>query len=156
MFRAQVEDMLNRALNEMIPVPVVLDEKGHALIPVNGVSINMEYDERREKLYLYASLGSVPEGTPSAVYEAMLEADFMGADTAGGHIGLHGPTRILAYSLSLDMARLDVREMTNAFNLFVSNVAEWTVRVEELLDRPALLPEDSLFSGPMMGNVLWG
>ena len=156
MSRAQIEATLNRALHEMISAPVILDEKGYALTRVNGVSLNMEYDERREKLYLYASLGSVPEGTSSAVYEAMLEADFLGADTAGGHIGLHGATRILAYSLSLDVARLDEREMANAFNLFVANVVEWANRLEELLERPALSLEDSLFSGPMMGNVLWG
>ena len=156
MSRAHVEDMLNRALGEMLSAPVVLDERGYALTRVNGVSINMEYDERREKLYLYASLGSLPEGASAAVCEAMLKADFMGADTGGGHIGLHGPTRILAYSLSLDMARPDARELANAFNLFVANVVEWADKVEELLDRPALSPEDSLFSGPMMGNVLWG
>ena len=80
----------------------------------------------------------------------------MGAGTAGGHIRLHGPTRVLAYSLSLDAARLDEREMANAFNLFVSRCAEWIGKVTELLETPALLPGDSLFSGPMLGNIIWG
>ena len=44
----------------------------------------------------------------------------LGAGTAGGHIGLHGPTRVLAYSLSLDAARLDEREMANACLLYTS------------------------------------
>lgn len=153
--RATMEALLNKALNDNA-FPIALDAEGYALVHVAGVAVNVEYDEMRDRLYLYASLGRLPEGAPSALYEAVLEADFMGAGTAGGHIGLYGPTRVLAYSLSLDAARLDARETANAFNLFAARCAEWIAKVEELLETPALSPEDSLFSGPMLGNILWG
>ena len=146
MSRAVMEELVNRALNLSGMPSVALDEGGYALVHVAGMAVNLEYDEIRERLYLYAV----------ALYEAVLEAGFMGAGTAGGHIGLHGPTRVLAYSLSLDAARLDEREMANAFNLFVSRCAEWIGKVTELLETPALLPGDSLFSGPMLGNIIWG
>ena len=153
--RATMEALLNKALNDNA-FPIALDAEGYALVHVAGVAVNVEYDEMRDRLYLYASLGRLPEGAPSALYEAVLEADFMGAGTAGGHIGLYGPTRVLAYSLSLDAARLDARETANAFNLFAARCVEWIAKVEELLETPALSPEDSLFSGPMLGNILWG
>ena len=156
MSRAVMEELVNRALNLSGMPSVALDEGGYALVHVAGMAVNLEYDEIRERLYLYASLGKLPDSVPVALYEAVLEAGFMGAGTAGGHIGLHGPTRVLAYSLSLDAARLDEQEMANAFNLFVSRCAEWIGKVTELLETPALLPGDSLFSGPMLGNIIWG
>lgn len=155
MSRATMEALLNKALNDNAS-PIALHAEGYALVHVAGVAVNVEYDETRDRLYLYASLGRLPEGAPSALYEAVLEADFLGAGTAGGHIGLYGPMRVLAYSLSLDAARLDARETANALNLFAARCAEWIGKVEELLETPALSPEDSLFSGPMLGNILWG
>ena len=151
-----MEAMLNKALSGSGLSPVALDAEGYALVHVAGVAVNVEYNEARDRLYLYASLGKLPDTVPPALYETILEAGFMGAGTAGGHIGLHGPTRVLAYSLALDAARLDGRETVNALNLFATHCAEWIDKVGELLQTPALSPEDSLFSGPMLGNILWG
>lgn len=156
MSRAVMEELVNRALNLSGMPSVALDEGGYALVHVAGWPLIWNTMKSGSGSICMPVWENCRTAYPVALYEAVLEAGFMGAGTAGGHIGLHGPTRVLAYSLSLDAARLDEREMANAFNLFVSRCTEWIGKVTELLETPALLPGDSLFSGPMLGNIIWG
>ena len=55
MSRATMEALLNKALNDNAS-PITLDGEGYALVHVAGVAVNVEYDETRDRLYLYASL----------------------------------------------------------------------------------------------------
>lgn len=84
MSRAFMEELVNRALNLSGMPSVALDEGGYALVHVAGMAVNLEYDEIRERLYLYASLGKLPDSVPVALYEAVLEAGFMGRAPQAG------------------------------------------------------------------------
>lgn len=156
MSHASMETLLNKALAQNGLPPVTLDEGGYALVTVAELAINIEYAEAAERLYLYSSLGKLPEAPPAALCEAVLEAELMGAGTAGGHIGLHAATRILTYSQSLDASRLDSREVANALNLFAQHSAEWIIKMGELLQSSAHDSDEFLFSGAMMDKILWG
>lgn len=159
MSRDIMMSLLDKALAENHQPAATWIQEGYARLRVNGLIINAEYVEGQGSLYLYCSLGLLPQDVPAQLYEAVLEANLLGTGTGGGHIGLHAATRILTYSLSMDESRLQSREMGNALMLFSQTVLCWMEKVRVLLQSQSQQPQPDdapLFSEPMLGGIIWG
>lgn len=134
----------------------VSPDGGSAQIDVRGLFVNLEYDGGSERLHLYCSLGVLPRDPDPALCERLLEANLLGAETGGGHIGLYGATRALIYSLSLEADRLDGARLANALNLFTEKAAAQIAEVERTACGRTETPQESPFASPLLGNMLWG
>lgn len=110
-----------RLLTEAGAVP---GGENHAVYDCNGLHIHMQYDEGGDTVLLYVHLGFLPEHTDKQTYEYMLELNFLGTALGGGHVGLHGPSRSLAYSLRLNVAQHNAQSLQNALHLFAGHALE--------------------------------
>lgn len=116
-----MQDYALRLLQEVDAIP---SGENHAVYDCNGLHIHLHYDERSDTLLLYVHLGFLPEHPARQTYEYMLELNFLGADLGGGHVGLHGRSRALVYSLRLEVAQQDALSLRNALHLFAGHALE--------------------------------
>lgn len=105
-------------------VGAVTSGQNHAVYDCHGLHIHMQYDEGGDTLLLYVHVGFLPEHPTRQVYESMLELNFLGAKLGGGHVGLHGSSRSLVYSLRLDVAQQNTLSLQNALHLFAGHALE--------------------------------
>ena len=122
--------------------------RGIASATVNGLTVAFERDDRLKRLVLWCSLRDLPAETSSELYEFLLKASLLGAQTGGGHIGLYGPTRALLYSLELDEDGLDAARLSSAIQRFAEKAAGLIEELERFSATNAL-------NSPFMANVIW-
>ena len=127
---------LLRALGAEVGIPQLeLDGTGCCTLAFDEVIVNLELDDEAQELFLYASLGSVPDGAPASFYRELLDGNLFWKDTGGATLSLdrEGRRVILLQTLSLD--RISEAGFKAAVERFV-NVAEgWSRRLEESLTR---------------------
>ena len=123
---------------------------GMATASLNGLDISLDHDTKLGRLILWCGLLELPSTVDSGMWEALLEANLLGARTGGGHIGLYGPTRTLVFSLELDTDGLDAPRLASAFQRFTEKASELIEESE------ALNAKQSRFDTPFMSNVIWG
>lgn len=153
------KSLLKKSLNEAgLPGEALTapPEGSSAQINIRGLLVNLEYDAGNNRLHLYCSLGVLPRDPGPALCERLLEANLLGAETGGGHIGLYGATRALLYSLGLEADRLDGTRLANALNLFTEKSVALIAEVERASCGQAETPQDSPLASPLLGNMLWG
>jgi len=142
------EPILTEALRIVGGSPCTFSAEGSAETDFHGLTIGFQYDERGKRLCLYCGLGRLPSEPSSALCEFLLEANLLGSDTGGGHIGLHAPSRILLFSLWLDTEGLDSSRLANALMRFTEKAAGLIAGTAEHMANSS----DSL---PLMMNVIW-
>jgi hypothetical protein len=81
----KAEQLLNDIARTLGLPELALNDEGCARLLFDGqVAVNFENDPLAEKLHLYADLGELPLRGREALYRALLEANLLGAQTAGG------------------------------------------------------------------------
>ena len=142
------EHILAEALRIAGGSPCTFNAEGSAETDFHGLTIGFQYDERSQRICLYSGLGRLPSDPSSALCEFLLEANLLGSDTGGGHIGLHAPSRILLFSLWLDTECLDSSHLANALMRFTEKASGLIAGTAEHMAASS----DSL---PLMMNVIW-
>jgi len=142
------EPILTEALRIVGGSPCTFSAEGSAETDFHGLTIGFQYDERSQRICLYSGLGRLPSEPSSALFEFLLEANLLGSDTGGGHIGLHAPSRILLFSLWLDTECLDSSHLANSLMRFTEKAAGLIAGIAEHMAASS----DSL---PLMMNVIW-
>ncbi len=117
--------MYNKNIHQLLQqVKAQFPEEGGAIYSCQGMDIQIQADTNGQNLYLFYCVGTCPEQPSAAFMEKMLRANFFGAMTKGGHLGLYEKTNALIYSLSLTAATLDAHSLQNALHLFATTTLE--------------------------------
>ena len=97
-------DRLMRALATLVENPAVaLDGDGRCLAQLEGIAFAFFYDEEQDCLFIQSHAGSLAAvKDQEAVLEAVLRADYLWGDTAGGVIGLDGNSGELGLAYRLN------------------------------------------------------
>lgn len=103
-----------------------LDTHGGCAIELDRrITVNLQYRELEDELWLYADLGLAPMRS-TAFYESLLQANLFWRQTAGGTLSLSGdepPHVVLARSL--EWLRMDISSFGAAVETFVNAVEDW-------------------------------
>ena len=130
---------------------IELDETGYAGATSRGLFVNLQCDKAGESLYLYCSVAKLPDPVPQKLVREILRSGLLGLGTGDGHLGLHEPTRLLVYSLRLDIAPLNETIFRNALELFTGRALDYIEKWNNT-ETPIELPLPEMFSG----GVGWG
>lgn len=143
-----LDSILAEALRSAGATPGSFNTEGAAEADVHGLTVGFQHDQRGQRLCLFCSLGTLPQEPSSTLCEFLLEANLLGADTGGGHIGLYAPSRMLLFSLWLDEDGLDSARLANALLRF-------TEKASGLMAGTADHMAVSAAPLPFMANVIW-
>lgn len=130
------------------------NRQGICVLELNNCLINVEAKE--DQVFLYTGIAFLPQKVETPVYEYILEENFLGLGSAGGHIGLHKETRILTYSLIIDTVSLDAYRFRNILELFSRKSVEIVEKYKEVTDEAEKIGDENLLSSIQFGNVIWG
>lgn len=124
-----------------------------AVLSIADTLINIE--QHNEQLFCYTSLGVLPSDAGAALYDILLQENFLGLATRGGHIGVHKDTRIITYSVTLDFATVDAYKLRNCIENFVQKAQEELQCIQDI--NPNTNEDDgNMLAGISLNNVLWG
>lgn len=145
----ELESILAEALRIAGASPCSFSSEGSAEADMKGLTIGFQHDERGQRLCLYCGLGRLPSSPSPTLCEFLLEANLLGSETGGGHIGLYAPSRILLFSLWLDTEGLDGPRLSNALMRFTEKASALIASTADHLATPS----ENL---SLMMNVIWG
>ena len=123
-------------------------------LELNNCLVNME--PKDDHLFLYTSIAILPQNVDKEIYECLLELNFLGLGSGGGHVGLHKDTRILVYSLIVELDTLDAHRLRNNLMLFVNKAVEIIKKYEEVVSEAEKDNTAEILSSINLGNVVWG
>ncbi len=126
---------------------------GRGVYTYNSMDIHLECDISGESVYLFYCVGTWPAHPPIALVENILKANFFGASTRGGHLGLQGEHGALVYSLRLNATSLTAQTLQNAVHLFANTAVELAKNVEDWSksDTQAIHLQQEIISPLMVG-----
>lgn len=130
---------------------IELDETGYAGVASSGLFVNLQCDAAGENLYLYCCVAKLPDPVPQKIVREILHSGLLGLGTDGGHLGLHEATRLLVYSLRLDIAPLNETVFRNALEIFTGRALGYIEKWNKS-EEPIELPLPEMFAG----GVVWG
>ncbi|MEJ5301208.1 MAG: type III secretion system chaperone [Thermodesulforhabdaceae bacterium] len=110
-----------------------LDERGYCCLFINDTGINLEIDEERETLFLYAYLGDLPgEGERLSLYETLLEANTVNFAPGGGTIGIDTEQNVIVLSMAMPAVDLNINSFSRTMEEIVHQVQQWRERLNNL------------------------
>lgn len=110
---------------------LAFDERGHCVLGIDDVVVNLEYDQPGGRLLVYGLIGR-PEGDLADVYAALLRANYLGMAGTGMSLGLRPDDDGVVLSRWLDAALLDLPAFEAALQAFVDTAEAWTARLAGL------------------------
>lgn len=120
----EIED-LNKLLAETGKrdgVELKLNQQGTGGLELkNGVKLYFEYVTASRRLYIYTTLENIPHEDPRrmALYEAMLDCNFLNLGCETGALAIFRHTGQAVYQTGLEVASLDADRLYKAINALV-------------------------------------
>jgi len=132
--KKEVKKLLKK-LGKSLNLPHLdLDDNNHCILLFDEkLVLNIELNEPKEALVIYAYLGEVPLENREVIFERLLEANAFWNGTNGATFGIdkQSQTLVLAYALELPLRHPETFE-ENLAN-FVETVEKWSSTVEHLV-----------------------
>jgi hypothetical protein len=142
---------LLHVLGQEVGIPRLgLDKTGCCALAFDEVVVNFELDEEAHQLFLYASLGSVPEEVPAAFYRELLDGNLFWKDTGGATLGLDREGQRVILHQTVAVGRISDTDFKALVERFVNVAEAWSRRLEEALARPAASATPPLLIHPDM------
>ena len=87
--KEHVNELLKH-IGEGLNLPeLCLDDNGHCILLFDEkIVLNMDFDEKGEKLVIYAYIGEIPLECREVIFEKALEGNFFWNETDGGTLGI--------------------------------------------------------------------
>ena len=121
------------------------DQQTARIIFDGGIGVNFEWEDRT--LYIYSSIGLLPEHSENLLRE-MLLANLFGRETGGASLALGDDEREIVLTQNIDTETLLVRRFTDQLESFIDAVADWMDRLAVLgSDSHGGMPDDSTGHG---------
>jgi len=132
--RTEVNGLLMRLSHSLRLDSLSLDEEGHCILLFDDkVILNMELDEERSQLVVYAYLGMAPPDHRERVYELLLQSNFFWRETKGATLALDRQTQtlVLLYAFPLPLRHPETFE--DELAVFVEIAEHWIRQLDEIL-----------------------
>lgn len=98
---------------------------GAGAFEADGLRFGWEISPDETEAVFFVSIGELPPDPPAGLCEYLLEQNCLGAQTAGGHIGLYAPTRVLLYSFRAPLTGTNAAGLANMLAAFVAKAPEY-------------------------------
>ena len=117
---------------EAVGIPeLTFDDDGCCCLSFDDAVVNFELDDETGLLYLYADVGAVPDPPDTALYEMLLEADYLHRETAGGTLGIDKAAGVVALVYQIPYDILELSQFETILDNFINMVEHWTDRIGE-------------------------
>ena len=120
---------------------------GTGTFVADGLRFAWEKRDDADEVVFYVSIGSLPPQPSVPLCEYLLEQNCLGAATAGGHIGLYAPTRVLLYSFRTQLDAVSPEALANMLRAFVAKATNLIADMQNLGSSQTSLMD---FSGSML------
>lgn len=108
---------------------VSLDSADHGEVDADGLTVALQLDETGRYLYLYCSLGRLPQPLPEGLAREILTASLLGVELGGGHLGLYAADNLLVYSQRLDVSGCGPAGFGSALAVMTEKAGFWLERL---------------------------
>ncbi len=118
---------------------LVFDENKTCILGIDNIfSFHMTYEEKTDKLYLYAPiLETLPKDnkTRLQLYEALLEGSMLGGQMAGGGVGVAVAEELILMHAVLDMGiGADPHALRRFAPIFIDAVEKWREKAKAICE----------------------
>ena len=143
--KEHVNELLKH-IGEGLNLPeLCLDDNGHCILLFDEkIVLNMDFDEKGEKLVIYAYIGEIPLECREVIFEKALEGNFFWNETDGGTLGIDKQSQSLVLAKSFSLPLNDFNIFEDQLASFVEIVEKWISRIENFLKSAEEHSEDNL------------
>ena len=143
--KEHVNELLKH-IGEGLNLPeLCLDDNGHCILLFDEkIVLNMDFDEKGEKLVIYAYIGEIPLECREVIFEKALEGNFFWNETHGGTLGIDKQSQSLVLAKSFSLPLNDFNIFEDQLASFVEIVEKWISRIENYLKSAEEHSEDNL------------
>lgn len=126
------------------------DSHGCASLCLDGeIEIHFEHDAASEAIHLYSDLAPLPVTGREALYLQLLQANLLGAHTAGATLAVDSTAQAAVLCLRIAPSLCNAQDFQALVERFVDAVAHW----RERLAYPPETVEETVFTQPPSGPV---
>lgn len=112
------------------------DEEGFCIFKIdNSIVLTIQYEQKTEKVVLFAEAGQVDPAFEKHVSRDLLAANYFWTGTGGATLSMHaGGCVMLAYQTPID--RMSFPDFQQTLETFINSVEFWKNRLTELQSQP--------------------
>ena len=137
-----------RKLGERMKIEeLALDEDGYCCVGFDDVTVNIEYEDERNELLLYAKVGEAPSDLGALYLEELLDLGYSAMMTTGGTLGVDRAAGSIMFADRGGVGGMDEHGFEKFVESFVNRAEDWS----QLLTSPEFLRNVS--EGPDLGEV---
>ena len=112
-----------------------LDENNHCMLLLDDkIILNLDFDDKKGTLVIYAYIGEVPLANREAIYTQALEDNFFWNGTGGATLGLDKQSQSLMLVKTYTLPLQDFNSFEDELSNFVEIVDKWIVAIETASD----------------------
>ncbi|CAK0757457.1 CesT family type III secretion system chaperone [Gammaproteobacteria bacterium] len=108
------------------------DEHHYCCLLLDDIVLNLELEEEKETLFLYAHLGALPREASTDFYASLLEGNFFHRQTAGGVLGMEKASGILVLAHRWPYANLTLNTLEKLIENFTNAAEYWSRQIAEV------------------------
>ena len=128
---------------------LAFNEKGYCCLQFDSYLINIEFTEDLGLLHLYSKVGKIPEKGKRALFEKLLETNFLYHKTAGCVLGINTEHNAICLAYQCRYPSIDSRDFELLITNFVNLTEFWTKEIQNFSSQEQesvmLFPECSPF-----------
>ena len=121
--QTKMHEDINRLLNDfgnhLGLKNLELDDQGHCCLNFDEIYVNIQAIDESSSVLLYSSLGRLPEDAGRDVHVRLLEANYFFQRTAGATLGMEAATGLVAMTITVDLADMELTDWEAAMKAFV-------------------------------------
>lgn len=134
---------LLKQLGKILDLPLELDANNRCLILLDEkIVLNLELDEERHELIVYAYISVVPFAAKELVLGILLEANFFWRISNGSTFALDKQTQTLVLQRKFELPLREVENFEDDIAVFVDVAEAWMKRIDDICSEAELLLEE--------------
>ena len=134
--RTEVNELLTQLGHSLRLDGLFLDEEDHCILLFDDkIILNVELDEERSQLVVYAYLGMVPIEHKEHIYELLLQSNFFWRKTKGATLALDKQTQTLVLLYPFELPLRHPKNFEDDLATFVETAEEWIQKVDDILEK---------------------
>jgi hypothetical protein len=115
-----------------------LDKEDHCLLLFDDkIILNIELDEKRPQLVVYAYLGMAPIDHKERIYVLLLQSNFFLKKTQGATLALDKQTQTLVLLYPFELPLRHPENFEDDLAMFVETAERWIQEVDDILRKAA-------------------